>query len=160
MWSVGVVLYVMLCGYTPFSEESQEKMFERIKLGDWKFDVEDWSHVSEEAKDLIKHLMDTNVDHRYTAEKALKSKWITGLTDQQLSSRNLSSTVQVLKDRKPLLKDIGLFFAAMKITAHKAKGGLSTVASTAASAASALKGMSTPNISNGSLSNSSGHDLV
>jgi serine/threonine protein kinase len=129
MWSAGVVLYVMLCGYTPFSEESQEKMFERIKLGDWKFDPDDWSHVSAEAKDLIKHLMDTNVDHRYTATQALNSRWIKGLSDKQLSSRNLSATAQTIKDHRLNLKDIGHIFTAMKIHGNKAIGGLSTVAS-------------------------------
>jgi serine/threonine protein kinase len=129
MWSVGVVLYVMLCGYTPFSDESQEKMFERIKLGDWKFDVEDWAHISKEAKDLITHLMDTNVDHRFTATQALRSRWITGLSDKQLSSRNLSNTAQAIKDHRPRLKDIGHIFTAMKITGNKVLGDLSTVAS-------------------------------
>ncbi|KAG7370871.1 protein kinase [Nitzschia inconspicua] len=129
MWSAGVVLYVMLCGYTPFSDESQEKMFERIKLGDWKFDPDDWSHISDEAKDLIKHLMDTNVDHRFTASQALKSRWITGLSDKQLSIRNLSNTAQAIKDHRPRLKDIGHIFTAMKITGNKVLGDLSTVAS-------------------------------
>ncbi|KAL3934099.1 MAG: hypothetical protein SGARI_003535, partial [Bacillariaceae sp.] len=105
-------------------------MFERIKLGDWKFDKEDFSHVSGEAKDLIKCLMDTNVDHRYTATQALNSRWIKGLSDKQLSTRNLSGTAQTIKDHRPKLKDLGhMFTAAMKIHGTKAFGGLSTVAS-------------------------------
>jgi serine/threonine protein kinase len=129
MWSAGVVLYVMLCGYTPFSDENQEKMFERIKLGSLTFDPNDWSHVSTEAKDLITRLVDTNVDHRLTANQALQSRWIMGLSDKQLSSRNLSNTAQLIKDHRPRLKDIGQIFTAMKITGNKVFGDLSAVTS-------------------------------
>lgn len=129
MWSVGVVLYVTLCGYTPFMEENQEKMFERIQLGDWKFDKKDWAHVSEEAKDLIKHLMNTNVDKRMTAARALKSKWISTMTDKQLSSNDLSQSMRNLKISKPKLMDLAEVFMAFKATTNKAKKGLSTVAS-------------------------------
>jgi serine/threonine protein kinase len=133
MWSVGVVLYVMLCGYTPFTEESQEKMFERIKLGDWKFDSNDWAHVTDEAKDLIKRCMDTNVDKRITAREALKSKWIIGLTDKQLSSNDLSGTSNAIKNRKPRLSDIAGVFMAFRSQPGKVAGALSTVASSALS---------------------------
>ena len=69
MWSVGVILFVMLCGYPPFADESQEKMFERIKQGDWKFDEEDWKEISGEAKALISSLLVTNPERRATAGK-------------------------------------------------------------------------------------------
>mmetsp|Transcript_26994 Transcript_26994/g.64448 ORF Transcript_26994/g.64448 Transcript_26994/m.64448 type:complete len:175 (+) Transcript_26994:1957-2481(+) len=130
MWSVGVVLYVMLVGYTPFMDDNQERMFERIKLGDWKFDKLDWSHVSEEAKDLIKNLMNTNVDKRMTASRALRSKWISTMTDKQLSSNDLSMSMRKLKIGKPnLIKEIGNVFAVLNSTGKKARKGLSTVAS-------------------------------
>lgn len=126
MWSVGVVLYVMLCGYTPFMEENQEKMFERIKLGDWKFNDDDWSHISKEAKCLIKDLMNTNVEKRLTASAALKSKWITGVTDKYLSDRDLTSTMRLIKDKRPRLKDLTHVFKALTT---KAKTELTTIAS-------------------------------
>jgi calcium/calmodulin-dependent protein kinase I len=158
MWSVGVVLYVMLCGYTPFLEENQEKMFDRIKLGDWKFDKQDWSHVSPEAKDLIKHLMNTNVDKRMTAARALKSKWISTMTDKQLSSNDLSQSMRNLKISKPKFKDLGVVFTAFQTTGKKAKKGLSAVASsTLASTQHAFKSASS---SIDKSEKSAKHDLV
>mmetsp|Transcript_7411 Transcript_7411/g.17934 ORF Transcript_7411/g.17934 Transcript_7411/m.17934 type:complete len:724 (-) Transcript_7411:1547-3718(-) len=106
MWSVGVVLFVMLCGYTPFAEENQQKMFERIKVGDYDFDSECWSAISHEAKDLIRGLMCTNPDRRLTASEALRSRWITGCSDKYLSSRSLTSTMRLVRDKNFRLKDL------------------------------------------------------
>lgn len=66
-----MILYVLLCGYTPFMSDDQETMFDRIKCGEWDFDPEDWKHVSQEAKDLIRALLEVNPDSRMTAARAL-----------------------------------------------------------------------------------------
>jgi len=117
MWSAGVVLYVLLCGYTPFAEEKQDKMFNRIKTGDYNFDSKEWADVSGEAKDLIRGLLCTNPDQRLTAEQALRSKWITGVSDKYLSDRSLTSTRQVIKDKNFRLKDVATAFMSLKIKA-------------------------------------------
>jgi len=117
MWSVGVVIYVTLCGYTPFMEEQQEDMFRRVKLGDWKFDSEDWSQISDEAKDLIKGLICTNPDRRLTASQALSSKWITGVSDEYLSERSLISTMRLVKDKNFRLKTVATAIRALQIKA-------------------------------------------
>lgn len=120
MWSVGVVIYVMLCGYTPFSEKTQDKVFERIKAGEYKFDKGDWSKVSEEAKDLIKGLMCINPDKRLTAGQALRSKWISGLSQQSLRRRSLETSRRCLKDRHCLLiKDLTCAFKEFKSKAKE-----------------------------------------
>ena len=102
MWSVGVVLYVLLCGYTPFHEEQQEKMFERIKVADFTFHPEEWDQISDEAKELIKGLICTNPDKRLTAAQALRSKWITGMSDMALSRRSLESQRNLVKNKNML----------------------------------------------------------
>ena len=110
MWSMGVVLYVLLCGYTPFQEEQQEKMFERIKVGDYIFDQDDWFQISDEAKDLIKGLMCTNPDRRLTAGQALRSKWITGVSNEKLQRTSLVGSKRHLEKSKNQfrLKDVAL----------------------------------------------------
>ena len=102
MWSVGVVLYVLLCGYTPFHEEQQEKMFERIKVADFTFHPEEWDQISDEAKELIKGLICTNPDKRLTAAQALRSKWINGMSDMALSRRSLESQRNLVKNKNML----------------------------------------------------------
>jgi serine/threonine protein kinase len=118
MWSVGVILYVLLCGYTPFMSEDQDQMFERIKRGDWDFDPNDWAHVSEEAKDLIRSLLDPNPESRMTAARALRSKWI-NKDSKELSSRDLSQGALNIKERRPRLLDLAKAFMTIGgVTKH------------------------------------------
>lgn len=84
-------------------------MFAKIKHGEWEFDAEDFKHVSDEAKDLIRSLLEPNPDLRMTAARALRSKWINE-DAKMLSSRDLSQGVMNLKERRPRLLDVARAF--------------------------------------------------
>lgn len=126
MWSVGVIVYVLLCGYTPFMSDNQEIMFDRIKRADWVFEAKDWDHISEEAKDLIRGLLDPNPNSRMTAKRALRSKWMNE-DAKLLSSRDLSQGAMNLKERRPRLRDLARAFMAMGGTTKKALGDVDPV---------------------------------
>jgi len=76
LWSVGVIMYVMLCGYPPFSGDSDSAVLSKVKTGKFSFNSADWKHISEDAKDLIKCLIKLNPAERYSAEKTLRHVWI------------------------------------------------------------------------------------
>ncbi|NXU73701.1 KCC1G kinase, partial [Oreotrochilus melanogaster] len=79
-WSIGVITYILLCGYPPFYEETESKLFEKIKEGYYEFESPFWDDISESAKDFIRHLLEKNPTTRFTCEEALRHPWINGNT--------------------------------------------------------------------------------
>jgi len=76
LWSCGVIMYVMLCGYPPFFGETDAEVLSKVRLGNFSFNAADWKNVSEDAKNLIRMLLKMNPRDRYTAEQALNHEWI------------------------------------------------------------------------------------
>ncbi|CDS02704.1 hypothetical protein LRAMOSA00109 [Lichtheimia ramosa] len=77
MWSLGVMLYICLCGFPPFNEEFEPpSMKDQIRLGLYDFPPQYWDGISEDAKDLIRGLLTVDPTKRLTAEDALKHKWM------------------------------------------------------------------------------------
>jgi serine/threonine protein kinase len=71
MWSLGVILYIVLCGFPPFFEETVEEMYDRIRRVDYSFPSFYWQDVSESAKDLVRKLLVGNPDERYSAAQVV-----------------------------------------------------------------------------------------
>merc|ERR1719238_1729049 len=76
LWSCGVIMYVMLCGYPPFFGETDAEVLSKVRLGNFSFNAADWKNISEDAKNLIRMLLKMNPRDRYTAEQALNHEWI------------------------------------------------------------------------------------
>jgi len=76
IWSIGVITYVLLCGFPPFYGESQPELFENIMKGNYDFPDPEWSGVSEDAKDFIRKMLVVDPEKRYNAEQCLKDKWL------------------------------------------------------------------------------------
>lgn len=66
-WSIGVILYVLLCGYPPFESDNELDLQKEIMNEGIKFDSSDWSSVSEEARDLVHKLLTVEQDKRIRA---------------------------------------------------------------------------------------------
>nr|XP_033815059.1 calcium/calmodulin-dependent protein kinase type 1D isoform X1 [Geotrypetes seraphini] len=79
-WSIGVIAYILLCGYPPFYDENDSKLFEQILRAEYEFDSPYWDDISDSAKDFIQHLMEKDPNKRYTCEQASRHPWIAGDT--------------------------------------------------------------------------------
>ncbi|XP_061430292.1 calcium/calmodulin-dependent protein kinase type 1-like [Lethenteron reissneri] len=79
-WSIGVISYILLCGYPPFYDENDATLFEQILKAEYEFDSPYWDDISDSAKDFIQHLMEKEPVKRYTCSQALEHPWIAGDT--------------------------------------------------------------------------------
>ena len=78
MWSIGVITYVLLTGFHPFSSENVTETFERIKTADYFFPDDLFKDISPEAKDFINRCLVIDPKKRITAAEALHHPWIAG----------------------------------------------------------------------------------
>lgn len=79
IWSLGVLLYIMLAGYTPFRNSPGDSATDILdRIGPGYIDVESgiWCHISTEAKDLVKRMLHVDPNRRPTAAAVLKYPWI------------------------------------------------------------------------------------
>ncbi|TDH67690.1 hypothetical protein CCR75_006887 [Bremia lactucae] len=76
IWSIGVITYILLCGYPPFHHNNQGMLFRLIKAGSYEFDSPYWDEVSAEAKDLIGKMLVLQPEERGTARQLLEHPWI------------------------------------------------------------------------------------
>ena len=74
IWACGVILYILLCGYPPFSGNTDKEVYNLITQVKYDFDKEIWKNISKYAKELIKNML-TPAKNRYTAKQVLASKW-------------------------------------------------------------------------------------
>nr|XP_057903682.1 serine/threonine-protein kinase DCLK3-like [Doryrhamphus excisus] len=78
MWALGVILYILLCGFAPFRsrDRDQEELFQIIKQAQLHFLSPYWDTVSPEAKDLVSGLLQSDPAARMTAEQSLQHPWL------------------------------------------------------------------------------------
>ena len=94
-WSIGVILYTMLCGFHPFNEDTNEALFESIKAGVFSFPAEFWEGVSDMAKDLIVQCLKVNPKERITAKDMLMHPWMVGNNNPRT---NMSQVTHKIKE--------------------------------------------------------------
>mmetsp|Transcript_44101 Transcript_44101/g.78071 ORF Transcript_44101/g.78071 Transcript_44101/m.78071 type:complete len:771 (-) Transcript_44101:301-2613(-) len=78
-WSLGVVLYVLLVGASPFrtsGNESREETMRRILNGDFEQRRPAWQKLSAEAKDLVQRFLVVEEPTRLTSKEALRHTWV------------------------------------------------------------------------------------
>ncbi|KAG0173930.1 hypothetical protein DFQ30_006562 [Apophysomyces sp. BC1015] len=76
LWSIGVITFTLLSGYTPFWGEDQSSLFQSIMSGRYEYDDEYWSNISDSAKSFIDALLTFDPEKRITADDALRHPWI------------------------------------------------------------------------------------
>lgn len=76
MWSLGVITYTLLCGYSPFRSENLADLIEECRSGKVVFHERYWKDVSKDAKEFIRSLLQVNPKLRPTSEASLATLYL------------------------------------------------------------------------------------
>ncbi len=76
IWSCGVILYILLCGYPPFNGPNDKAIMDKVAKGVFNFDGEEWQQISQEAKNLIKKMLEYDPSKRVNAEQTYSDVWV------------------------------------------------------------------------------------
>jgi len=100
MWSIGVITYILLCGFPPFYGDTVPEIFEQIMEANFDYPEEYWGNVSKEAKDFINRLLVVDSDKRLTASDALRHPWLSGSSHGVGKALNTTKFKEMVAERQ------------------------------------------------------------
>uniref|UniRef100_A0A3B3YJB8 Protein kinase domain-containing protein n=1 Tax=Poecilia mexicana TaxID=48701 RepID=A0A3B3YJB8_9TELE len=89
VWSIGVIMFMLLCGEPPFHSKSKERLVRKIMRKQVKFTQPIWATVSDGGKYVLTCLLKTDPAYRLSAHQLLDHPWITGDTTVPLGPSNV-----------------------------------------------------------------------
>lgn len=116
MWSLGVITYTLLCGYSPFRSENLQDLIDECSNARVVFHDKYWKDVSGDAKDFIGHLLQPDPDDRSTSKQALRHPWLTG---ENATEHNFAPALRARMAKARLRKGIEAIKLANRIEALK-----------------------------------------
>lgn len=97
LWSLGVIVFILLAGYMPF-DGCEEEQVKAIAAGSYKMKPERWEHVSKDACDFVRSLLQVDTNLRLTADQALAHSWIVNRNSRQASCASSADVVMALRE--------------------------------------------------------------
>lgn len=97
IWSIGVITYILLCGYPPFYGESDTEIFDSVRTGRFDFPSPEWDTISETAKQFVRYLLQKDPESRYVLsrlfEGVINILWIAVVLERLTYSQTHCSSV-------------------------------------------------------------------
>jgi calcium/calmodulin-dependent protein kinase I len=106
LWSMGVILYILLCGFPPFYHESTTMLYKQIKKGSYSFPDPYWSEISDNAKDLVGRLLTVDPAKRATPDDVLAHEWMHNASDSDLGA-GFTERLKLMQAKARLRKAVG-----------------------------------------------------
>ena len=92
IWSSGIVLFAMLCGYLPFEDSDNEKLYKKITEGKFKTP----KYLSDCCKDFLHRILNVNPDQRYTIDQIKNHPWFNIINPKLTMSEGLLLNVFIV----------------------------------------------------------------
>src|SRR3569833_3453425 len=96
IWSSGVVLFAMVCGYLPFEDPKTSNLYKKILSAEYQIP----KFISQDCADLITKILNTNPEERYTIEDIRQHPWY-----RQVKEKRIDGLFPT-KDCMPVLDDV------------------------------------------------------
>jgi calcium-dependent protein kinase len=112
VWSCGVILYILFCGYPPFYGENNKEILEAVKSGKLDFSTSEWKDKSKLAIDLVRKMIVAQ-DARLFADEVIKHSWMQAKTFKvdALKLKSITTNMAAFGKLSTLQKTI-LYFVA------------------------------------------------
>ena len=114
IWSAGVILYIFLSGSPPFNGPNDNEIYNKIAKMKFNYPEQKWKNVSDEAKDLINHMLAPEKD-RYTAKEVLAHPWFKNANNIPLVDLNFDPILFAHYVHGSTLKKIILLYIASRL---------------------------------------------
>ena len=116
IWSAGVILYIFLSGSPPFNGPNDSDIFQKIAEMKYDFPEKKWQNISNEAKDLISHMIAPE-NERYNARQVLDHPWFQKANNNNINLVELNFDPIFFKDsiQSTFIKKMALFFIASRL---------------------------------------------
>ncbi|XP_051690505.2 calcium/calmodulin-dependent protein kinase type IV isoform X3 [Oryctolagus cuniculus] len=116
MWSVGIITYILLCGFEPFYDERGDQfMFRRVLNCEYYFISPWWDEVSLNAKDLVRKLIVLDPKKRLTTFQALQHPWVTGKAANFVHMDTAQKKLQEFNARRKLKAAVKAVVASSRL---------------------------------------------
>lgn len=100
LWSLGVILYILLCGFPPFYDESTAGLYRQIKNGQYDFPDPYWTEISDDAKEVVRGLLTVDPAKRYTPATLLKNAWVSGNASDKAFAGDYTKVLRLTKAKQ------------------------------------------------------------
>lgn len=105
-WSLGVILYILLCGFPPFYDESTTGLYRQIKKGQYDFPSPYWDDISSNAKNVVRGLLTVNSSNRWGADTLLATRWVVGEASAKVFETDYVDTLRLHVAKRHLRKGV------------------------------------------------------
>lgn len=103
IWSMGVILFALVCGFLPFEDANTSNLYRKILAGDYK--PAKW--ISSDVKDLIRRILETDPKRRYSVDDIRKHQWYNLVSEQQIP-RDISDNEKIKTETMEAMLSAGI----------------------------------------------------